>query len=47
MKRILLSLGRLLVYSSFIFATIDANVACRFIYHQPEAPERVKQLRRF
>jgi len=46
-RKIFISLGKVVAACSFAFALINANSVCMFIYHQPEVPNKVKKLRRF
>lgn len=45
-KKILIFLSKVMAACSFVFALINANSVCMFIYHQPEVPDKVKKLRR-
>jgi len=46
-RKVLISLGKVVATCSFVFALINANSVCALIYHQPELPDRVKKLRKF
>ena len=46
-RKVLISLSKGMAACSFVFALINANSVCMFIYHQPEVPDKVKKLRRF
>ena len=46
-KSLLLLIGKFVSVCAFVFALMNANAVCTFIYHQPELPNKVKKLRRF
>ncbi len=46
-KQQLLRLMNVSAALSLVVATLNANVACSFISHQPEVPSKVKSLRKF
>lgn len=47
LKKFIFLVGKMVAVCSFFFATVNANTTCAFIYHQPELPDKVKQLRKF
>jgi len=42
-----LSISSPLALMALVFASVAANSACCFIYHQPEKPDHLKKLRRY
>ena len=46
LKKMLRIIGKTIGFCSLFFASVSANTTCVFIYHQPELPEKVKELRK-
>ena len=46
-KKSIFLVGKMVAVCSLFFAIASANTTCAFIYHQPELPAKVKQLRKF
>ncbi len=46
-KNNIIKTANLLADISLQFSKISANSACCYIYHQPDMPSEVKQLRKF
>lgn len=38
--------GTLITMSALLFSVVAANTRCMCIYHQPEMPQKVKELRK-
>ena len=47
MNKVKLMFGIAIAFISMAMATISANSACAFYYHQPKLPEKVGKLRKF
>lgn len=49
MKKLLLKANMANVLGAFalLITVVSANQSCVFIFHQPEAPDELKQLRKF
>lgn len=47
MKKLSMILGNMVSTLAIISAIMTSNVACGYIYYQPEMPKEAKKLRKF
>jgi AgrD protein len=47
MKSVIYKLGTLVASLALVVVSMNVNVACNWLVHQPELPEGAKSLRKF